>query len=111
MRQPALIAAAAAVLVALAAGCGGSANAGGVDIRGLEHELAQVMRLREIAAGSEFDMTAACTESGDALHFSCHVAGSAPGVRPLEWNVSVECRAAGDGDRPRCTSDNGYALQ
>jgi hypothetical protein len=83
----------------------------GIDVGRLEHELAQVMRLAQIGHGFEFDVKAACTKSGDDLHFSCYVTGRSGGTLVTTWTVGVACRPAREVTGPRCLSDNGYALQ
>lgn len=103
--------AAATALATVTSGCGGSTNSAGVDVSGLEHELAQVMRLAEIAHGYEFDVRAACAGNGDDLHFNCYVTGRSRGSLVTTWTIGVHCDPAHKVRGPRCLTDNGYALQ
>lgn len=102
----------ACAFAALAAGCGGSAGGGAIDVPGLEHELATVTRLEQLTAGYEFDMHASCAPSqSDGLRFSCRVDATSHGTPVNSWTVVVTCRPPGEAAGPRCVSDTGYALQ
>jgi hypothetical protein len=97
--------------VAVLAGCGSASAEGPIDVAALEFELATVTRLQQLSLGSELDMRASCTPSGSELQFSCRVDATSHGTPVNAWTVSVSCRPPGKTEKPRCTSDSGYALQ
>jgi hypothetical protein len=109
-RRRFLLAGVVAVL-ACATGCGSSSGDGPIDVPALEVELATVMRLQQLSVGSELDVKASCVPAGSDSSFSCRLDASSRGTPVNSWTIAVACRPPGEGDVPRCTSENGYALQ
>jgi hypothetical protein len=97
--------------VAVLAGCGSTSAGGPIDVPALEYELTTVTRLQQLSVGSELEVHASCAPAGSELQFSCRVDATSHGTPVNAWTIAVSCRPPGEAAGPRCTSDNGYALQ
>jgi hypothetical protein len=102
----------AALLAALAAGCGTQAPGPGVDVPRLEQELQTEVHLAQLNQGFDVTVHAACHPAGSSgLEFSCRIDTISP-TEPLNsWTVNVSCAGTDPRTVARCATDDGYALQ